>query len=208
MQFHADCADLPFMLRGYFAWKNGLPFSFSSAVGFPSQNSSGRSRAHHLQVTGRYHIVPPGPDPRQALGEVLRVSTAHFRFPIDYKGKMLPDHYPVDIARSSIRAGTVIFDALGHVNIVYKVTEDGLVHFIDANPDNSISRGVFGSDIDRAGPETGAGFLRWRPQALVDARKGKDGRLHGGKLVLARNDELADWSDVQYFGTGPEFGFV
>ena len=27
-----DCAKLPYLLRAYYAWKNGLPFSFVSAV--------------------------------------------------------------------------------------------------------------------------------------------------------------------------------
>jgi len=115
---------------------------------------------------------------------------------------MLADHYPVDISRASVRAGTVIFDALGHVAIVYKVDDDGVVHYIDAHPDNSLTRGVFGSDIERSDPASGGGFLRWRPQTLVGARKGKNGSLHGGTLMLARNDQLPDWSDAQYYGTG------
>ena len=32
VRFYADCADLPYTLRGYFAWMNGLPFAFASAV--------------------------------------------------------------------------------------------------------------------------------------------------------------------------------
>src|SRR4029079_9076669 len=34
MFFNADCADLPYLLRAYFAWKNGLPFAYS-AYGTP-----------------------------------------------------------------------------------------------------------------------------------------------------------------------------
>lgn len=203
MQFFADCADLPFVLRAYFAWKNGLPFSFSTAVSSHPQARSGKPVLQAFQIIGRYHIVPPGPDPRLVLNEVLRVSTAHFRVPTLYKGPMLPDHYPVDITRSSVKAGTVIFDALGHIAIVYKVTDDGVIHYIDAHPDNSLTRSVFGSDIERAGPDTGAGFLRWRPQTLIGARKGRDGTLQGGMLMLARNEQLPDWSDRQYFGSGP-----
>ncbi len=202
MTFFADCADLPFVLRAYFAWKNGLPFSFSTAMAIHPKTGSDRPGSYAFKVAGRYHVVPPSADPRQTLTEILRVSTAHFRVPLAYKGQMLPDHYPVEISRESVKAGTVIFDTLGHVNIVYKVTEDGLIHYIDANPDNALTRGVFGSDVERAGPDSGAGFLRWRPQSLVGASKGRDGRLHGGTLVLARNEQLPDWSDTQYFGTG------
>src|SRR4029079_18846780 len=28
LKFLADCADFPYMLRAYYAWKNGLPFSY------------------------------------------------------------------------------------------------------------------------------------------------------------------------------------
>lgn len=154
-----------------------------------------------FQVVGRYHIVPPGADPRQVFTKVLRVSTSHFRVPANYDGQMLPDHYPVAITRTSVKAGTVIFDALGHVAIVYKVDDDGVVHYIDAHPDGSLTRSVFGSDIERSGPDSGGGFLRWRPQKLVGAREGNDGRLNGGMLVLLSNEQLPDWSDAQYYGT-------
>ena len=203
LHFFADCADLPFVLRGYFAWKRGLPFSFSSALSPHPGYRAVKSGLNSFQVIGRYHVVPPGPDPRQALSEIQRVSTAHFRIPLAYKGNMLADHYPVAISRVSIKPGTVIFDALGHIAIVYKVTDDGLIHFIDAHPDNSLTRGVYGTEIERAGPETGAGFVRWRPQTLVGAKKGKDGSLHGGMVVLTRDQQLSDWSDEQYYGTGP-----
>src|SRR5262249_4048157 len=37
--FHADCADLPYFLRAYYAWKVGLPFSYISTVS-PKGNTS------------------------------------------------------------------------------------------------------------------------------------------------------------------------
>jgi len=202
MFFFADCADLPFALRGYFAWKNGLPFSFSTAVALHPGSRYSKSGLNSFEITGRYHVVPPGPDPRQVMPVISRVSTVHFRIPIDYRGKMIADHYPVKIDRASVRAGSVIFDSLGHIAVVYKVTDDGIAHFIDAHPDNSLTRGVYGSEFERGGTETGSGFLRWRPQTLVGAKKGNDGRLYGGKVVPAANKDLADWSDEQYLGTG------
>src|SRR5204863_8005208 len=30
--FRSDCANLPYVLRAYFAWKRGLPFSYESGV--------------------------------------------------------------------------------------------------------------------------------------------------------------------------------
>ncbi len=133
---------------------------------------------------------------------ISRLSTAHFRTPADYRGQFLPDHYPVGINRESIRAGTVIFDHLGHIAVVYKVTDDGRVHFIDAHPDNSLTRGTYDSEMERAGPETGSGFRRWRPQRLVGATIGPDGTLSGGTVELTADKDLPDWSDEQYFGAG------
>ncbi|PPD30530.1 MAG: hypothetical protein CTY20_02825 [Hyphomicrobium sp.] len=202
MQFFADCADLPYVLRGYFAWMNGLPFSFSTAVDRHPGSDTSKGSAQSFQIIGRYHIVPPGPDGRLTLPEISRVSTAHFRTPAVYRAKLLPDYYPVRIDRGGVRAGTVIFDPLGHIAIVYKVTEDGVAHFIDGHPDNTLTRGIFGSEIERWGPESGSGFKRWRPQRLVGATQGRDGRLHGGRVVLANDSELSDWSEEQYYGTG------
>src|SRR5690554_849440 len=31
-RFYVDCADMPYVLRAYFAWKNGLPFAWQSAM--------------------------------------------------------------------------------------------------------------------------------------------------------------------------------
>ncbi len=204
MQFFADCADLPFILRAYFAWHRELPFSFSVRYdAHPrSPSSSGKpSRLSGNRIADRYDIVGPGPDPRLALLAVVQfVSSEHFRTPPGYKGELLPDHYPIRISRESIRPGTVIFDADGHVAVVYKVTDDGRVHYIDAHPDNSLTRGIFNREFSRADPAMGAGFKRWRPQKLVGAAKLRDGTLVGGKVTLAKDRELADWSDEQFFG--------
>src|SRR4051812_32873058 len=32
LKFFADCADFPYMLRAYYAWKNGLPFAYVDGV--------------------------------------------------------------------------------------------------------------------------------------------------------------------------------
>ena len=32
IHFRADCADFPYLLRAYYAWKRALPFSYESAV--------------------------------------------------------------------------------------------------------------------------------------------------------------------------------
>lgn len=201
MRFFADCADLPFMLRAYFAWQRQLPFSFSVRYGSHPPMPGHKGKLFGNRIVDRYDIVGPGPDPRLALPAVHQfVSSEHFRIPPLYKGEHLPDHYPVRISRDSIRPGTVIFDPDGHLAVVHQVTDDGRVLYIDAHPDNTLTRGVFNREFSRAEPAMGAGFKSWRPQKLVGARPGKDG-LVGGKIALARDSELADWSDEQFFGT-------
>src|SRR5262245_4887531 len=43
-RFESDCADLPYVLRFYYAWKRGLPFSYVSDV-------SPRGRARDMRYS-------------------------------------------------------------------------------------------------------------------------------------------------------------
>ncbi len=205
MKFVADCADLPFVLRGYFAWQSGLPFSYSAGISEHPAPSGYDATKRGKKIIARRDIVGPTRDARQVLTAIRNsVSTGHFRVPAAYKGKYLADHYPVKITRQSIKSGTVIFDPGGHVAVVYKVTDDGHIHYVDANPANSMSRGIYSRKFGRAEPTMGAGFKRWRPQRLEGSRKKSNGTLSGGKIVLAKDSELTDWSDEQFFGNvGP-----
>ena len=202
MNFYADCADLPYMLRAYFAWKNGLPFSYSTAVTPLGYSRDIRYTARGNIISARRDLVEAGIDARRAIPQIVdTISSAHYRYPPSYAGRLLPDHYPVKIARDSIKPGTIIYDPNGHVGVVYKVTAEGRIHYIDTHPDNSLTRGVYGKAFTRSSPGMGAGFKRWRPQTLVGAAQGADGSLHGGQIRLARDTEIPDWSDEQFFGT-------
>jgi hypothetical protein len=200
--FFADCADLPFVLRAYYAWQTGLPFSFPYRIAMHPRIAGHKSNLLGFQVAARWDVVGPGPDIRLALPAISSgVSSANFRAPPGYAGKILDDHYPVRVTRESVRPGTIVFDPDGHIAVVSHVTEDGRVHYIDAHPDNSLSRGIYGRDFARADPPMGAGFKRWRPQTLVGARAAPDGTLWGGRIVLTSDQHLPDWSDEQFFGS-------
>src|SRR3569833_2256994 len=77
--FRADCADLPYYLRFYYAWKRGLPFSYVREV-------SPRGRASDVRYSARGNVVerradvPSGVD---ALGVLRRladdISSATYR---------------------------------------------------------------------------------------------------------------------------------
>jgi hypothetical protein len=199
--FYADCADLPYMLRGYYAWKNGLPFSYSTAVKPLGRTRDIRYTARGNRVIARRDIVGASSAPLALAKMVGTISSAHYRYPPKTKGPLLPDHYPVKITPASIKPGTIIYDANGHVAVVYKVTPEGRIHYIDTHPDNSVSRSVYGKAFARASPAMGAGFKRWRPQNLVGATKQPDGRYVGGHIVLDEDDKIPDWSDEQFYGT-------
>ncbi|MBX9590746.1 MAG: hypothetical protein K2X43_15665 [Hyphomonadaceae bacterium] len=203
MHFNADCADLPYLLRAYFAWKNGLPFSYSASVTPAGRDSSDiRFNDVGVRIASRRDLTGPVIDARRAIPQMTQaVTSAHFRYAPDYSGKLLPDHYPVKLTRESIKPGTILYDPYGHLAVVYKVTAQGRVHFIDAHPGNALTRGVYGKAHKRYIPEVGGGFKRWRPQRLVGATQLPDGTYQGGSIVLAPDTELGDWSDEQFFGT-------
>jgi hypothetical protein len=204
MHFYADCADLPYMLRAYYAWKNGLPFSYSTAVTPLGFSKDIRYTARGNAVTSRRDLTDTGLDARKAIPQVVdTISSAHYRTPPGHAGKLLPDHSPVRISRESIKPGTLIYDPNGHVAVVYKVTAEGRIHYIDTHPDNSLTRGIYGKAFTRATPAMGAGFKRWRPQTLIGATQRPDGSFAGGRIVLAPDKDIPDWSDEQFFGTGP-----
>ena len=205
--FYADCADLPYMLRAYFAWKNGLPFSYADGVAAVGRSRDLRYSRHGNYVYSRRDFISPAsgiyPNGYQAMREMANViSSAMYRFePGIGRGEPF-DFYPVKISRAAIRPGTVIYDPNGHVAIVYEVTEDGRIRFIDSHPDNSLTRGSYGQRFVRASPGMGAGFKNFRPLRLVGAEPGEEGAWVGGHIVPAQADALADGSDEQFFGNG------
>ena len=67
----------------------------------------------------------------------------------------------------SIRPGTLIYDTNGHVGIVYQVDDAGRIYYMDAHPDFTITRSVYGAAVR---PEPGAAGRR--PEELAAAAAG------------------------------------
>lgn len=193
-----DCADLPYLLRGYYAWKNQLPFSYVAGIEAAREDEPGvdlRYTWYGNRVTQRHT-----PSSRRIAGwtglrtMINTVSTAMFRVdPREDAPDSFSDFYPIEITQESIRPGTVVYDPRGHVAVVYRVEDDGRVLLLNAHPDNSVTRTVYGPEYIRQRPELGGGFLNWRPQ-----------RMENGRITASSNHELRDYSLVQYFGTRPD----
>jgi formylglycine-generating enzyme required for sulfatase activity len=201
--FTSDCANLPYILRAYFAWKRGLPFSYERAVDSRGIAADTRYSRDGNRVTGRVDVLS-GSTNGYALLEALldATSSASYRIHPDLDAPLRPDLYSAAIQTKSIRPGTIIYDPNGHVAQIFRVESDGRVQYFDAHPDNSITRGYYDLRFIRAPPGEGAGFKNWRPLKLVGYRQGSDGSLLGGHIELAANAEISDFSDEQYFGNG------
>ncbi|MEQ9519985.1 MAG: hypothetical protein RLN89_11160 [Parvibaculum sp.] len=205
-RFRADCADFPYLIRAYYAWMNGLPFAYQNGI-LPQ---SGRTRDIRY-TSGGNRVVSRGNVPATSNGinatSVLvdlqsAISSGSFRVHANANDKRnFTDMYSPRIGRDTIRPGTSIYDANGHVVLVWRVEDDGRVLTISAHPDNSVSRSFYGRNFLRTHPRLGAGFKEWRPIRLVGATRAANGSLVGGHIEALPNEALADFSLMQYIGT-------
>ena len=189
--FSADCADLVYMLRAYYAWKKGLPFTALVQIEARDPADQGDLRATPAgnRPLARMHVTP-GTDIRAVLQTIRdQVSTATFRIDPRIEHPVAQDFFSPAITRKGLRPGSAIYNGDGHVVIVSRVDTSGRIHFIDAHPDMTITRGVFAGQFQRGDPATGAGFHAWRPFAIQD-----------GAPVHRTNDQIAGFSMEQYFG--------
>ncbi len=202
IHFRSDCADFPYVLRAYYAWKRGLPFSYESQVEPRGRSRDIRYTPNGNRVVDRKDVLSVSTT-GYALLERLRdtISSATYRIHPDLDSPLPPDLYSPAITPKSIRPGTLIYDPNGHVATIYRIDPDGRIFYIDAHPDESVTRGNYDMRFVRSRPGMGAGFKNWRPIRLVGATRRSDGVLIGGHMVLARNKEIPDFSEVQYFGT-------
>lgn len=220
LRYYADCGDLPYYLRAYFAFKNGLPFSIVNDVKpfVPDtvkvkKIKDVRYSPYGNSVTERYDIIVKDqfikkvyPDALEILNSIVPdvTSSAFYRMTGKDDQELPSDFYPVRLDTKGIRPGTVIYDPNGHVAIVYKLTDDGRIFYIDAHPDNSLTMGMFTPKFVRSNPNQGAGFKNFRPMALVGAKVDASGSYIGGKIVMATNSQLPTFSLEQFYGNQPD----
>src|ERR1700749_3577667 len=158
------------------------------------------------RATGRHDIIDRGGgiDAPAVIMQMLdTVFSGTYRTDASEKRGVLSDFYSPAPQPGTIRPGSLIYDVNGHVAIVYKVDEDGRIFYMDAHPDFTITRSVYGAQFGQSPARLGGGLKNWRPLPLGGGRPDDTGHLVGGHMAFAANDEIADFSLVQYIGTEP-----
>ncbi|OQA04671.1 MAG: hypothetical protein BWY66_02927 [bacterium ADurb.Bin374] len=181
-----DCADFPYLVRAYVAYKLRLPFGYVCEI---TKKSRGDERYSHGNRPKCFKDQDAFSSPQKLFGYVTLINSGYYRMAPEIE---TGDTYPIRIGADTIRPGTVYYDPNGHVALVYKVTEDGRVRLIDAHPDRSVSRPWFGGKFALGSQSQGGGFRKWRPIWY-----GSDGQIH--RLT---NHNIKDYSaDDQYRGS-------
>jgi len=187
-----DCADNPFFLRAYFAWKLGLPFGYHICDrGYLGKNPN----------TGRWvtnEMSSSKSNPVLAFNSFVRnimdgVHSGTGRTALENENS---DYYPVSLERESLRPGTVYADPYGHTFILVSwvpQTKDhpGVLLAVDAQPDNTIAIKRFwkGNFLFNTSEVVGEpGFKTFRPILF-----------NNGKLSLMKNEELTESSGFAPF---------
>ncbi len=187
LRLEPDCADFPYFLRAYFAWKLGLPFGYSecSRGGGGQPPRCGRWRSN-LDATGA-RGTPLARMQALLAGEVA--DTARSSAGRTAGDDDRTDFYPTRLAQETLRPGTVYADPYGHTLLVVRrlpqtETRGGLLLAVDAQPDGTVARKRYwrGNFLFARDPALGsAGFKHFRPVVRTD-----DG------LRPLDNDEIAD----------------
>lgn len=200
-----DCAKFPFLLRGYYAWKNGLPFGYVDGLS-GGEGGDMRFTKTANRPTSRRELVDRGNgiDAPVVLRQMLEtVFSGTYRTDAAERRGVQSDFYAPDLKPGSIHPGSLVYDVNGHVGIVWKVDPDGRIYYMDSHPDFTVTRSVYGAQFGQSPARLGGGLKNWRPFKLVGYRKDGDGHLIGGHLIYATNDKIPDYSLVQYVGTEP-----
>ena len=101
----------------------------------------------------------------------------------------------------------MIYDPNGHLAIIWKIEPDGRLRYIDAHPDNSLTRGFYDLRFVRASPGMGAGFKNWRPMRLEGARTRRRRRAGRRPCRAGRQRRHSPiFPSTQFFGTGAAGG--
>lgn len=214
-----DCADLPYTLRAYFAWKLGLPFGYHDCPR-ARPGKPPRCEREGDNLMSRSGLGSRSLSERK--GQKLHPDVRAFARFIDREvrrevhsssGRTHPaadttDFYPVPLTREALRPGTLFTDPYGHLLVIADWIPQGAGRYgvlvgADAQPDGTVGRRRFWRGSFLFHPDTssgGAGFKAFRPWVLDES---------SGQLVALENKELrgrvAPYSTDQYEGSTDDF---
>jgi hypothetical protein len=194
-----DCADMPYYLRAYFAFKIGLPFGYSKCS---------RGGGGHAPKCFQWFNIQHLDADRAVKGKSLAATFAQY-IPIvgdavhSGTGRTLAsddntDYYSVKLTQETLRPGTIYADPFGHVLMLTKrvaQTGDtaGVFLAADAQPDGTVAIKRFwrGNFLYVQDPALGtAGFKRFRP--IVAGTNGAERRLTNAEI--AKDPQYGDFS--------------
>jgi hypothetical protein len=196
-----DCADLPYFLRAYFAWKLGLPMGFRDCS---RGTSDAPPHCGDLFTNESAPEVAPGkraPTGLRLVRQFFRklANTVHSGSARTGLKDGTSDLYPVELTRAALRPGTVYADPYGHVLVLVKWVpqgpgKGGLLLAVDGQPDGSVGRKRFweGTFLFASEKSAGPGWKMFRPLA----RSGE-----GAPLAPLSNQRLGE-------PTAPAAGFA
>jgi hypothetical protein len=195
-----DCADLPYYLRAYFAWKLALPFGLRDCDRGKS-NRPPRCGAVITNETAHERIRGNGPLDRWKSFLRLLANLAQSGSARTALADEDTDYYPVALTRAALRPGTIYADPYGHVLMIAKWVEQtaehgGLLFAVDGQPDDSVGRKRFWEGnflFDSTSKSSGPGFKAFRP--IVRGADRKLGPL--SNQALAADKRFAPFSSEQ-----------
>jgi hypothetical protein len=197
-----DCADLPYYLRAYFAWKLGLPFALRDCDRGKADRPPKCGPILHNEQTDDSIRGHGGLERFRNFLRLLanRVHSGSARTAL---ADDETDFYPVALTRTALRPGTIYADPYGHVLMIAAWIDQskdhgGLLFAVDGQPDNSVGRKrfwegnfMFANDVASAGP----GFKAFRP--VVRATKGDTTLSPLANQALRNDRRFAPFSDEQ-----------
>ncbi len=178
-----DCADNPYFLRAYFAWKLGLPFGFHIADrGWMGKAPSTGQWITNESPSSKKHPVLAFNSFIRTIMNGVHSGTA--RAALDNENT---DYYPVALNKESLRPGTIFADPYGHTFVLVSrkaqtKSSPGVLLAADAQPDKTIAIKRFwkGNFLFNTSEVIGEpGFKAFRPIMVEN-----------GKLTLMKNQRI------------------
>ena len=205
-----DCADLPYFLRAYFAFKMGLPFGYAKCSRggggqppkcfqwFSIQNLEAARSSEQKTTSSGSAAKHSGL--AASFGQYLRTAAdaVHSGSGRTAASDNNTDYYPVPLTQETLRPGTVYADPYGHILVLARRVPQsegaaGVLLAVDAQPDGTVARKRFwrGNFLFAQDPALGSpGFKRFRP--IERENNGVLRRLSNDEI--AKNPQYADYS--------------